>query len=200
MKILIIGGTGTVGNAVTSELSKRHEIVVAGKKSGDIQVDITDINSIKSMYDTVGALDAVVACAGKVTFADFADMDDAAYRVGLNDKLMGQVNLVLIGRDYINKSGSFTLTSGILNRDPIAQGSSAAMVNGALDAFVKAVAFEMPPQLRINIVSATVLTEALPKYENYFRGYPSVAANKVALAYVKSVEGIQTGQIYCVDD
>lgn len=197
-KILIIGGTGTIGKEIVNALKTGNEIIVAGQKHGDIQIDITQKESIEKMYQAVGKIDAVISAVGKVRFAAFDKMNDEMYRFGLNDKLMGQVNLVLLGLPHLNDSGSFTLTSGVLNREPIVTGSSAAMVNGALDAFVKAAAIEMPRSLRINIVSPTVITEALDKYAAYFPGVESVSAARAAQAYVKSVLGAQTGQVYSV--
>jgi hypothetical protein len=44
-------------------------------------------------------------------------------------------------------------------------------------------------------VSPTVITEALGKYESFFRGFQPVTAARAALGYAKSVEGAQTGQI-----
>lgn len=199
MKILVIGGTGIIGSSVVKELSVRHEVIVAGHTNGEIQVDIANIESIKSMYQQIGKLDAVVITSGKVHFAPFHEMSADLYQIGLNHKLMGQVNVVLEGVKHLNDKGSFTLTSGILNREPIVLGSSAAMVNGALDGFVKHAAIELPRGLRINIVSPTVISEAMDKYAPYFRGFKPVAVAEAALAYSKSVEGAHTGQVYIVD-
>jgi NAD(P)-dependent dehydrogenase (short-subunit alcohol dehydrogenase family) len=198
MKILVVGASGTIGSAVVKELGPRHEIIKVGKKSGDLTCDITDSTSIRQMFDKVGAFDALVSAAGRAHFAPFEEMKEEVFYVGLKDKLMGQVNLVLIGRDYINEKGSFTLTSGILAYDPIRCAVSISMVNGALDAFVRAAAIELPRGLRINAVCPTLLTESLPKMASYFRGFETVAASRVALAYSKSVEGLQTGQVYQV--
>lgn len=198
MKILLIGGSGTIGKAIVNELSSRHEIVVAGRNSGDVNVDITDKESIKKMYQEVGNIDAVIVSSGKVHFGKLEEMTDELYQIGLYNKLMGQVNVVLEGIKYLNDKGSFTLTSGILNREPIALGSSAAMVNGALDGFVKHAAIELPRVIRINIVSPTVITEALEGYAPFFRGFKPVPASDAALAYSKSVEGLQTGQVFIV--
>jgi hypothetical protein len=52
--------------------------------------------------------------------------------------------------------------------------------------------------LRINVVSPTVIEESMGSYGPYFRGYKPVPASRAALAYSKSVEGHQTGQIYKV--
>lgn len=198
MRILVIGGTGTIGQSVVNELSLRHEVIIAARDHGDVKVDIGDKNSISTMFQQVGNLDAVISTTGKVHFGALTEITEEQFAFGLNNKLMGQVNLVSIGLNYLNDNGSFTLTSGILNRDPIRLGASAAMVNGAIDGFVKSAAIEMPRGIRINAVSPTVVSESMDKYADFFRGFVSVPASIVALAYIKSVEGAQTGQIYCV--
>lgn len=196
MKIVVVGATGTLGQAVTEELGSRHELVRVGKSRGDYQVDITDTAAIKALFEQIGPFDALVSTTGNVHFGPLEMMTATDYAVGLNDKLMGQVNLVLIGRDYLSDGGSFTLTGGILADDPIRYGSSASMVNAALEGFVRAAAIELPRGLRINVVSPTVITESMENYGPYFRGYQPVPAARAALGYAKSVEGAQTGQVY----
>lgn len=198
MRILIIGGTGTLGQAVVNELSPRHEMIIAAHKHGDFRVDIADVNSIEKMYKKTGKIDAVISTTGQVHFAPLSKMNSTLYSIGLNNKLMGQVNLIIVGLNYINDGGSFTLTSGIINRDPIRTGSSAAMVNGAIDSFVKAAAIELPRGIRINAVSPTVLVESMDKYADFFHGFLPVPAAEAALGYAKSVEGSQTGQVYSI--
>lgn len=198
MKVLLIGASGTIGSAVKAELSQRHEVITIGRKSGDFQVDISDSASIRQLFAQTGKFDALVCAAGSVNFVPLGEMDTSHFDLGLQDKLMGQVNLLLIGREFANDGASFTFTSGILNRDPIRTGASAALVNGAIDAFVKAAAIELPRGLRINSVSPNVLVEAMGSYAPYFRGFKPVPAADVALSYAKSVEGLQTGQTYIV--
>lgn len=196
MKVLLIGASGVIGKGVDAELSPRHEIIRASRSSGDVNVDLKDKASIRAMFEKVGTVDAVVSTTGKVHFGDFAEMDEDKYRIGIDDKLFGQINLVLIGRDYVSARGSFTLTTGILAKDPIQYGSSASMVNGAIEGFVKSAAIEMTPGLRINAVSPGVITEAMEGYASYFRGHDPVPAARAALGYAKSVEGLQTGQVF----
>lgn len=198
MKILLIGAGGTIGSAVKAELAQRHDVIPIGRNSGDFQVDISDSASIRKLFEQTGTFDALICAAGSVNFVALGEMSATDFELGLRDKLMGQVNLLLIGREFANDGASFTFTSGILNRDPIRTGASAALVNGALDAFVKAAAIELPRGLRINSVSPTVLVEAMGSYAPYFRGFKPVAGAEVALAYAKSVEGLQTGQTFIV--
>lgn len=198
MNVIVIGGSGTIGSAVVKELNARHKVITAGRSSGDLTVDLTSEQSIRQMFEKAGKFHAVVVTAGAVHFENLDKMNAEKYRIGLDDKLMGQVNIVLIGKEYILDGGSFTLTSGILSHDPIRSGSSASMVNAAIDGFVRGAAIELPRSIRINAISPTVLTESMDKYGSYFRGYIPVPAAEVALAYSKSVEGLQTGKIYCV--
>ena len=198
MRILVIGGTGLIGSEVVSLLKEKHqdaEVISAGFDNGDVHVDISSEDSIKQMYEKLGKLDAVVMTTGQVKFGPFNDLSSSDYSLGLNNKLMGQVNVVRIGLDHINDAGSFTLTSGILNQEPIYMGVSAAMVNGAIDGFVIGSSQELPRGIRINTVSPTVVTEALGKYDAYFPGFESVSVKTVANAYRKSIAGLMSGKI-----
>lgn len=71
MKILIIGGNGTIGKKVTSHFEKENKVLIAGRTSGDLTVDIADSNSIKEMFEKTGKLDAIICIAGEAKWADF---------------------------------------------------------------------------------------------------------------------------------
>jgi NAD(P)-dependent dehydrogenase (short-subunit alcohol dehydrogenase family) len=198
MRIIVVGAAGDIGQAACKELEQRHEIITVGRSGGDYQVDIGDLNAVKSLYETVGTFDAVVSCAGDATFAALADMDQETFMIGLRQKVMGQVNLVLAGLDVIADSGSFTLTSGVLDRDPIRMGANAATANGALAGFVKSAAIEMTRGLRVNVVSPGMLDVSAPRYGAWFHGHKLVSSHDVGLAYAKCVEGALTGQVVIV--
>jgi NAD(P)-dependent dehydrogenase (short-subunit alcohol dehydrogenase family) len=197
MKILIIGATGTIGKHVTAALQTDHEVIKAGSKSSDIQVDISSIESIENFYKQVGKFDALICAAGDAQFGPLTSMKDADFRIGVNSKLMGQVNLVLIGQHYINPKGSFTLTSGALADDPIVMGANISTMNGAIDGFVRGAAIELENGVRINAVGPDIVEES-SAYFSYFPGHVPVTMNRVTQAYIKSVLGGQTGQIYKV--
>ena len=119
--------------------------------------------------------------------------------LGLTDKVMGQINLILEGLNYVNDYGSFTLTSGVLDRDPIRMGSGAATANGAIGGFVVGSAIEMPRGIRINAVSPGLLDVSEKRYADFFPGHERVAAKRVGLAYTKSIEGPNTGKVIIVE-
>ncbi len=199
MKIIVIGAAGAVGKTTVDALVSRHEVIAVGRSSGDIQADIEDVNSIRAMYQQTGKVDAVVSAVGHGHFGAVHEMTSEQFMKGINHKVLPQVNLVLEGFDYMNDSGSFTLTSGVLNRDPIRGGSCAAAANGALDGFVLGAAVDMPRGIRINAVSPEVLEVSREKFEGFFPGHVHVSNEAVGLAYSKAVEGCLTGQVFIVD-
>jgi hypothetical protein len=71
VRIIVIGGAGTIGAAVVELLSARHDIVVAGRQSGDVHVDICSQDSVRSMYRRVGSFDALACAAGEAHFGPF---------------------------------------------------------------------------------------------------------------------------------
>ncbi|WP_227268717.1 short chain dehydrogenase [Roseobacter weihaiensis] len=198
MKIILVGASGDVGEAAYAELSKRHEIIRAGRHTGDVVVDIGDKCAIDAMYDEVCTFDAVISAAGNVHFSPLSDHTEATFRIGLENKAMGQINLVLSGLGRISDGGSFTLTTGVLNRDPVISGTSAATANGALEGFVTGAAIELPRGIRINAVSPGLLRVSADRYGAFFPGHERVASEKVGRAFAKCVDGALTGQVVVV--
>ncbi|KAA6214035.1 short chain dehydrogenase [Streptomyces albofaciens JCM 4342] len=200
MKILLIGATGKLGSAVHKTLAGRgHQVITVGRRGGDLRLDITDPAQVTEAYDRAaeraGTLDAVVSAAGDVPFKPVAEMTAEDYAAGFRGKVLSQIELVRQGTARIAARGSFTLITGVLAHDPIPTASAAAMANGAVESFVRAAAVDIAPQ-RVNAVSPTVVTESLPDYGAFFPGVESVGLDRVAAAYVRSVEGGQTGQVY----
>lgn len=198
MKILLVGAQGTVGRGVAAELGPRHEILDAGRQSGSILLDLADRDSIRAALETVGPVDAIVSAAGQVAWKPLLDLTPEDWAYSVSRKLMGQVDLALVGQHFLRDGGSITLTSGVLFDQPVRYGAAASLANGGIEAFVRAAAIELPRGLRINAVSPGVLVESMEGLGPFFRGFEPVPSARVALAYARSVEGAGTGQVYRV--
>ncbi len=193
MKILIIGGNGTIGKKVSAHFTKNHEVIIAGRNSGSVQVDISSSASIEKMFEVVGTVDAIICVAGEAKWDRFTSLSEEDYYIGIKSKLMGQVNLTRMGVSYLNPKGSITLTTGILADDPVENTTSAAMVNGAIHSFAKAASLELENGIRLNVVSAGTVEDAYDKYHDYFPGHSPVSMNKVVKGYERSVLGRDNG-------
>ncbi|MGY3853272.1 short chain dehydrogenase [Aeromonas aquatilis] len=198
--VILIGAQGKMGQAALSGLGK-HKVITASRSGEgcDFQVDITSRESIERLYQNVGSFDAVVNTAGFCEYAPFGEMSDEQWQTTIQSKLMGQINLVNVGLNYINQGGSFTLISGILNIKPIPLAIADATTSGAIDTFVQCVAHELPRGIRINVVNPTVLEEAWDIYGEMMPGFQPVPGALVGKAFERSVDGFISGQVLYVD-
>ncbi len=194
MKIIIVGASGTMGTYLSKVFEKEHEIVRADRNSLDVRVDITAPESIENMYRTVGAFDALICTAGPTYVGPWKKLTDKEFRKGVEGKMMGQINLVLIGQHYINPKGSFTLISGALTHEPQLNFANASAANGAVEGFVRAAAIELEKGIRINAVSPTVI-ENSPQYFPFFPGDIPVTMHQLEHGFRKAVFGANTGQV-----
>ncbi len=190
MKIIVIGATGTLGRAVSSALSARHEVVAASRR-GPVTVDLDDPSSIDALFAAVPAVDAVVCCAAGGPLLDLATVTDAEFAAGLSGKLLGQVALARRALHHLRDNGSITLTGGTFTA-ALAGGSLGALVNSGLSGFVTNAAAELPRGLRINLVSPGWIRETLVSLDmDPADGTP---AADVAQHYLSCVEGSDTGR------
>lgn len=198
MKILLVGAHGTVGRGVAAELGARHEVIAAGRRGASVTLDLADAASIRTALERLGPLDAIVSAAGQVGWAPLLQLTREQWAFSVANKLMGQVNLALVGQEFLRDGGSITLTSGVLFDQPVPYGAAASLANGGIEAFVRAAAIELPRGLRINAVSPGVLAESMKDLGPFFRGFEPVPSARVALGYSRSVEGADTGKVYTV--
>ena len=193
MKIIVVGATGIIGSAAVNALKAKGHEVLEASRNGALKVDITDPGSIRAMYQSSGRIDAVVSCAGDAAFKPLSQLTDEDFEFSLHNKLMGQVNLVRFGADYVNDEGAFVLTSGIFSRNPMPGVPAIAIANGAIESFARAAALDVPRGIRVNAVSPPFITETAQKM-----GMPTdgtLAAADAARTYDALVEGSDTGKV-----
>jgi NAD(P)-dependent dehydrogenase (short-subunit alcohol dehydrogenase family) len=195
MRIVIFGGSGTIGSAVTSRLTEAGHEVVTASRSGEHTVDTSDPESVQALFERLGEVDAVVSAIGGGPFVPTPEASPEQVQQGLSGKLAGQMNLVIKGLPYVSDAGSFTLTSGILNALPVRGGAIAAAINGGLESFVHVASHELPRDIRLNAISPTVLEESLDKYGPVFPGFEPTTGRRVADAFLRSVAGLENGKV-----
>ncbi|QFT54851.1 short chain dehydrogenase [Microbulbifer sp. THAF38] len=197
MKIVVIGANGIIGQSIVAEL-KEHEVVKVGHSKGNYRVDIEDRGSIKAMLEKVGQVDAVVSATGNGVFASIEELTFDQIKAAINSKLLGQINIFQIGRAYVREGGSITLTSGVLAQHPMRGGSALSLVNGAIESFVKATAFELDHKLRLNAVSPHFVKETMDMMD--MDSTSGISASDTAKAYRHAVLTKETGQTFDVAD
>lgn len=196
-KVIVVGATGLVGSHIVRELAHDHDVIEVGRSGGTHTVDIQSDAGVRALFERVGQVDAIVSAVGQVHFGPVTDMTAELFNQGLQHKLLGQVRLALIGQHYLRPGGSITLTTGILAEEAILGSANAAAANAGIEAFVRAAAAELGDR-RINAVSPTVLAEASDALLAMFPGFEAAPGSRVARAYRRSIDGIDSGRVYRV--
>jgi NAD(P)-dependent dehydrogenase (short-subunit alcohol dehydrogenase family) len=175
-------------------LKQRHQVVAVSRSGGDYRADITDKASLEKAFDAIGKVDAIVSTTGSAVFKPLTALTDADFEKCLQDKLMGQVNIVRVGAPHILSGGSITLTSGILAQHPMPGSAAISLVNAGLEGFVRAAALELKSaNVRVNVVSPPWVRETLVTLK--MDPAPGLPAADVAKPYAKSVEGNASGEV-----
>jgi NAD(P)-dependent dehydrogenase (short-subunit alcohol dehydrogenase family) len=191
MKVVIFGASGKIGSKIVDLLSDSYEVIKIGSRSGDLQADYTDDASVKSVFDNLGELDAVIACVGNDSqFKPYSEVSDDDYRYAAERKLVAQFRIVRYAEQYLNDNGSITITSGFLSDYPNPHSIATGPFNSAIDTFVRQSAPLLGRGLRLNVVSPA------PVVEPSRAGKGLVSAEQVAEFYVKAVEGKDTGKVF----
>ncbi|WP_075723218.1 short chain dehydrogenase [Corynebacterium stationis] len=154
---------------------------LASSRNSSPGIDITDVASVKEFFNQAGSFDTIVAALGSAPFVhlEYADTED--FQAGFNNKLQGQINLVMHELDHLVDGGSFTLITGILTQHPVEKSVVASTFNGGLEAFTYAASTDIPPRgIRIKTVSPNVVEESVDTYGAFFPGFEPVRAQSVA--------------------
>lgn len=195
MRVLLVGGTGTIGRRLAPVLQERHEVVTAGRSSGDVRVDICSAEAIESMFRELPPVDAVVGIAASGALDDFETLTAEEMHTNMLGKFYGQANLVLIGKRYVRPGGSFTLTSGIFADEPARRVTTGGVISGALHSFVLSAALELEGTYRVNAISPTMIGDSVDAFSDVFPGLSVVSMEELIGYYVACVEEPLTGQI-----
>jgi NAD(P)-dependent dehydrogenase (short-subunit alcohol dehydrogenase family) len=194
-RIVILGATGTIGSAVARLLASDGEIVRVGHTRGDMRLDARSPSDLETFFAGLGPYDHLVSLAGTgAAIGPVETLSHDDFAAGFLNKVAIQIDLVKAGLSTIRDGGSFTLSSGYLDKEPMPGYSAIAMCNGAVAAFVKAVALDMPRGVRINAVSPVFVVETLMAFGIMdMTPYVTMSAADTALAYRAAVMGTLNG-------
>ena len=191
MQIALFGASGIIGSEVVNILSDRHEVIKIGLRSGDLQADYTDEESVEAVFGSMGKIDAVIVCdGGDSHFKHYSELSDEDYDYGAERKLVAQFRIVRHAENCVADNGSITITSGFLSDYPNEYSLATGPFNSAIDTFVRQAAPLMQRGLRFNVVSPAPVVEP----NRVATGL--VSAELVARFYAESVEGNDTGKVF----
>ena len=196
MKIIVIGATGTIGSAVCDLLSTGNRIIRASR-SGELAVDLQKPDTLENLYVQHSDADAILCVAGDAAFGQLDDLTDGQIQFGIDNKLLGQINLVRIARKSMKENGIVVLTTGILAQNPNPHSSMLTMINRGLEGFVEAAALDMPRNLKLHAVSPPMAKETAEKLG---WGPGGVPAGEIAKLYQEALASSEQGTVFRISN
>jgi NAD(P)-dependent dehydrogenase (short-subunit alcohol dehydrogenase family) len=161
--VVVIGGLSGIGRAVAERAAAEGARVIAvGRRDAPAgwpqqietaRVDITDEAAVERFFNQLGALDHLVITSGPVIgSAKLAELDISAAQAAYDVKVFGQLRAAKHAARHIAKTGSITLTSGLLARKAVPGALVKATMNAAIENMGKTLAKELAP-VRVNVMS-----------------------------------------------
>ena len=193
-KVVVIGASGTLGSAIAKGLEKDHHVLRAGRSGPDMMIDASDAEQMEKAFAELAPLDGVIVAIGHVPFTPFEETSAEDFTNGLLNKFGYQAAIVRAALPHMAPNGAITLTSGILSDEPLVGSTCAAAANGALNAFVGALAAEQLGKVRINIVSPSVVEDSVENYGDFFDGFEATSMSSLVKAYRRTLAGPITGR------
>lgn len=197
-KVLVIGGSGTIGSAVVKEIAPTHEALII-TRSTEPAIDLANTDSIQSTLEVLfkehGHLEGIISCAGGGMVSPIAEMDLEEFLPKLSAKLLGQVALVQYGARCIRPGGAIVLTTGVLAERPMPSMGHLAVINAGVSAFARTAALEYP-DLRTCVVSPGLVEESPPNVLALFEGMSRVSSSEIGRAYSHALEHGVSGETY----
>src|SRR4029450_1784282 len=115
------------------------------------EVDVTDEESVRALFDGVGALDHLLVTASSGTPGAFLDQDLATARSFMDGKFFGSWACARYAAPALAASGSITFVTGGAVVRPPAHGSMITAAFAAVEALTRALAIELGPR-RVNTI------------------------------------------------
>ncbi|MET1065984.1 MAG: SDR family oxidoreductase [Arthrobacter sp.] len=198
--VLIIGGTSGIGRGTAQLLASRGDAVIVsgrtrtraqaiardiGGTAIGLEVDLTDMDSIRAAAAATGPIDHLVLSAAALTYAPFRELaiDDA--RNVFESKFWGYYRAVQVFGPSLPDTGSITFFSGVAADRPAPGTVAVTAVNAAVEGLTRSLALELAP-VRVNAVSpGTTDTE----------GWSHLAEDAKAAAFEQHAKSLPIGRV-----
>lgn len=176
---LIIGGTSGIGAALSGQLTGQGQSVTTLSRRSDtdfslpgithLQADVT--NAQTPLPEISSPINGLVYCPGSITLKPFRSLKADDFTNDFQINLLGAVRCIqqYLPRLLETPNPSIVLFSTVAVQTGMAFHASVSAAKGAVEGFGKALAAELAPKVRVNVIApsltATPMAEKLTNSE-----------------------------------
>lgn len=163
---VVVGGSSGIGLALVKKLSEAgHTVTVFSRNGGDVQGlgnvthQVCDVTSEAPDFGSIqGPFDGLAYMPGTVNLKPFAQLEIADFQQDLAINFLGAVKALQHFLPQMGEGGSVVLMSTVAVEKGFPMHSSISAAKGAVTGFMRALAAEVAPKVRVNAVAPS-LTE-----------------------------------------
>jgi NAD(P)-dependent dehydrogenase (short-subunit alcohol dehydrogenase family) len=172
-RVLITGASGALGSAVVTRFLEGGDHVVAVHSSSEkpspvdqvewVSADLTQRESVFSLFTRYDGFDAVVHCAGGFRFGniDTVSQNDVRFLVSLNFESAFWIASAAVPQMKKAKGGTLLFISSLATLNPTPGMSAYAASKAALNAMVTTLSAELKQDgIRVNAVMPSIIDTA----------------------------------------
>lgn len=166
-KLLIVGGTKGIGAALVAHLAEQHEIVVWARHEAEVPgAQVVVNNPAEASPDLSGlpeVLDGLVYCPGTINLKPFARLTADDFMQDFSTNLLGAVRSLQAVAPRLKKSSqaSVVLFSSVAAATGMPYHASIAASKAAVEGFVRSLAAEWAPHIRVNAIAPSITATPL---------------------------------------
>ena len=164
-KILIVGGTKGIGEAISNELLDK-ECVLFSRESYEVKssnhthysLDVKEGN-----FPEIEDLESIIYCPGTINLKPFRSLKDADFQNDFEVNVKGAVNVIQHYQRPLSKAenASIILFSTVAVTQGMPFHASIAASKGALEGLTKSLAAEFAGKIRVNCIAPTITNTPL---------------------------------------
>jgi 3-oxoacyl-[acyl-carrier protein] reductase len=161
--ILIIGGSSGIGEALANQLNDgSNPLYLASRSESDVtgeNVRYQHIDVLEDFQlDLPEQLDAVVYCPGSINLKPFHRLKEEDFLADFKVNHIGAVKVIQQSLKALKKSdnASIVLFSTVAVQTGLSFHSSVASAKGAIEGLGKALAAELAPTIRVNVIAPSL--------------------------------------------
>jgi NAD(P)-dependent dehydrogenase (short-subunit alcohol dehydrogenase family) len=165
---LVIGGSSGIGEAIAERMAKLGNVFVTYHKhpkdsSDSLQYVAYDATGDDQLSLDIDRLDGLVYCPGTINLKPFHRLKAEDFLEDFEINVMGAVKSIQDMLPLLKKSenASVVMFSTIAVQQGMGFHSSVAASKGAIEGFARALAAELAPKIRVNVVAPSIVNTPL---------------------------------------